>query len=88
MDDVKVTFSTMMKRTPYGNSTAPFLDSMYDAIFIIGLMLLSAETDTTICLVMQESGLIAEDDMLPLTWWPADMFSSPIHRRLLMYLQQ
>jgi hypothetical protein len=61
---------------------------MYDAIFIIGLMLLSADPDTTIYPVKQESGFIAEDDMLPMTWSPAEMVSSPIHTRLSMSLQQ
>ena len=71
MNDVKVTFSTIVESTPYGNSTAPYLDSRYDAIFIIGLMLMSADPDTTIYPVKSESGFVAEDDMLPMTWSPA-----------------
>ena len=82
MDHVKVTFSTMVESTPYGNSTAPCLDSRYDAIFIIGLMLLSADPDTTIYPVKQESVFTAEDDMMSMTWSPAEMVSSPIHTRL------
>jgi len=64
IDEVKVTFSIMVESSPYGNSIAPCLDSRYDAIFILGLMLLSADPDTTIYPVKQESGFIAEDDML------------------------
>jgi hypothetical protein len=61
---------------------------MYDAIFIIGLMLLFADLDTNIYPEKQESGYIAEDGMLPKTWSPAEMVSSPIHTRLSMSLQQ
>ena len=64
---MKVTFSTTVENTPYGNSTAHCLDSRYDAIFNIGLMLLSADPDMTIYPVRQESGFISEDDILPMT---------------------
>ena len=70
INDVKFTFSTMVESTPYGNSTAPCLDSRYDAIFIIGLVLLYADPDTTIYPVKQESGFIAEGDMMSMTWSP------------------
>ena len=42
----------------------------------------------TIYPVKHESGVIAEDDMLPMTWSPAQMVPSPIYMRLSMYLQQ
>ena len=48
IDGVKVTFSTMVEINPQGNSTAPCLDSKYDATFIIGAVLLSAHPDRTI----------------------------------------
>jgi len=85
---MKVTFSIMVESTAYGNSTAACLDSRYDAIFIIGRMLLSADPDTIIYPVKQESGFIAEDDMLPMTWSLAETVSRPIHTRMSMSLQQ
>ena len=51
--------------TPCGNSTAHCLDCRYDAIFSIGLMLLTADPGTAIFTVKQESGFSAEDDILP-----------------------
>jgi len=54
----------------------------------MGLMLLSADPDTTFYPVKQESGFIAEDDMLPMTWSPVEMVSSPIYTRLSMSLQE
>jgi len=51
-------------------------------------MLLSADPYTTIYPVKLEYGFIAEDDMLPITWSPVEMVSSPIHTRLSMSLQQ
>jgi len=36
----------------------------------------------------QESGFIAEDNILPITWSPAEMVSSATHKRLSMSLQQ
>ena len=67
---MKVTFSTMVEITPYGNSIAPCLDFRYDAIFIISLMLLAVDPVTTMHPLKQESGLITEDDMLSMTWGP------------------
>ena len=75
------------QETPYGNCIAPCLDSRYDAILFIGLMLLSADPDTTTFPVKQESGFMAEDDMLPMTFSPAEIVSSPIHMRLSTSLQ-
>ena len=58
---MKVTFSILVETNPYGNFTATCLDSRYDAIFISGLMLLSADPYTTIYPVKQKSEFIGED---------------------------